>query len=81
MDFEDTIFLGCEAHRPVRAGDCPQVGSNWAKPSPKRKQSAAERLRAERDARFAELGHKVAVWTVMPIAVVVAVAVLAGVVR
>ena len=76
--FQDTIFLGDESHRPVRRGDCPQVGSNWARPSPKRRPSAAERLRAERDARFVALGHRVALWTVAPMAAVVAVAVLAG---
>ena len=77
-DFQDTIFLGVESHRPVRRGDDPQIGSNWARPTPKRRQSAVEQLRAERDARFVALGHRVVLWTVAPMAAVVAVSVLVG---
>ena len=73
LDFEDTIFLGDESHRPIRHGDDLQVGSNWTPPSKPRRQRAAERLQRDRDARFIELGHRVAIWTMAPVGAVLAI--------
>ena len=77
MDFEDTLVLGAEGRRPVRAGDDLQVGSNWSAPS-KRKPTPTERLAQDRRDRFAELGHKVALWTACPIGAVMAISAIAG---
>ncbi len=77
LDFEDTIMLGAESLRPVKRGDDLQVGSAWAKPSP-RKLSPSERLQRDRLERGAALGHAVALWTAIPIGLVVVVSLIAG---
>ena len=77
-DFEDTIMLGAESLRPVRRGDCPQIGSTWATPS-KRRPTPTERLAKDRRDRFADLGHAVALWTAVPIGAVVVIGLIAGV--
>ncbi len=76
LDFEDTIMLGAESLRPVKRGDDLQIGSAWAAPS--RKMSPSERLQRDRLERGAALGHAVALWTAVPIGLVVVVSLVAG---
>ena len=76
-EYPTTVYLGAESLRPVRRGDCPQIGSNWATPS-KRRPTPTERLAHDRRDRFAELGHRVAIWTACPIGAVMAISALAG---
>lgn len=77
-DYPTTINLGAESLRPTRHGDCPQIGSNWATPSKPRKLSPSERLQRDRLERGAALGHAVALWTAVPIGLVVVVSLIAG---
>lgn len=76
-EYPTTVYLGAESLRPTRHGDCPQIGSNWATPS-KRRPTPTERLAQDRRDRFAELGHAVALWTAVPIGLVVIVSLIAG---
>lgn len=77
-DYPTTVHLGAESLRPVRRGDCPQIGSDWATPS-KRRPTPTERLAQDRRDRFADLGHAVALWTAVPIGVAVVMGLIAGV--
>lgn len=76
-EYPTTVYLGAESLRPVRRGDCPQIGSAWAQPS-QRKLSPSERLQRDRLERGEALGHAVAVWTAVPIGLVVIVSLIAG---
>lgn len=77
-DYPTTIHLGPESLRPVRRGDDPQTGSSWATPAKPRKLTPTERLAQDRRDRFAELGHRVALWTACPIGAVMAISAIAG---
>lgn len=77
-DYPTTVALGAESLRPVRRGDCLQIGSNWATPAKPRKLTPSQRLAKDRRDRFAELGHRVAIWTACPIGAVMAISALAG---
>ncbi len=77
-DYQTTVALGAEGHRPVRAGDDLQVGGNWATPAKPRKLTPSQRLAQDRRDRFADLGHAVAVWTAVPIGVAVVMGLIAG---
>lgn len=78
-DYPTTVYLGAESLRPVRRGDCPQIGSRWATPAKPRKLTPTERLAKDRRDRFADLGHAVALWTAVPIGAVVVIGLIAGV--
>ena len=78
-EYTTTVYLGAESLRPVRRGDCPQIGSNWATPAKPRKLTPTERLAKDRHDRFVELGHRVALWTAVPIGVAVVMGLIAGV--
>lgn len=78
-DYPTTIHLGAESLRPVRRGDDPQIGSNWATPAKPRKLTPSQRLAQDRRDRFADLGHAVALWTAAPIGAVVVIGLIAGV--
>lgn len=75
-EYPTTIHLGAESLRPVKRGDDLQVGSAGAAPS--RKLSPSERLQRDRLERGAALGHAVAMWTAIPIGLVVVVSLIAG---
>lgn len=76
-EYPTPVCLGAESLRPTRHRDCPQLGSNWATPS-KRRPTPTERLAQDRRDRFADLGHAVALWTAVPIGLVVIVSLIAG---
>ena len=76
-DYPTTIHLGAESLRPVKRGDDLQIGSAWATPS-RRRMSLSERLQRDRLERGEALGHAVAVWTAVPIGLVVVVSLVAG---
>jgi hypothetical protein len=77
-DYPTTIHMGAESLRPVRPGDNLQTGSSWATPAKPRKLAPSQRLAQDRRDRFAELGHRVAIWTACPIGAVMAISALAG---
>ena len=76
-EYPTTIHLGAESLRPVKRGDDLQIGSAWATPS-RRRMSPSERLQRDRLERGEALGHAVAVWTAVPIGLVVVVSLVAG---
>lgn len=78
-DYPTTINLGAESLRPTRPGDNLQTGSSWATPAKPRKLTPSQRLAQDRRDRFAELGHKVALWTAIQIGAVAVIGLIAGV--
>ena len=77
-DYPTTAALGAESLHPVRPGDNLQTGSSWATPAKPRKLAPSQRLAQDRRDRFADLGHAVAIWTAVPIGVVLLVSLVAG---
>lgn len=77
-DYPTTAALGAESLRPVRPSDNLQTGSSWATPAKPRKLAPSQRLAQDRRDRFADLGHAVAIWTAVPIGVVLLVSLVAG---